>query len=172
MRDVTGITGAAPTWLNVMNYLHDRFGSGEITRPSDLTIAAVSFPGGVEPPRRELFLAKTQPSESESGLDDANPQILAPAAGTIIALDPDIPPTAQRVVFEASQGARNSNWILDGHALAPIRGTFLWTPSPGAHNLSIVREPGRAIRTIEFVVRGSKPNTFEEDTRDSEAANR
>ena len=33
MRDVTGITGAAPTWLNVMNYLHDRFGSGQIVRP-------------------------------------------------------------------------------------------------------------------------------------------
>ncbi|HZC46014.1 MAG TPA: hypothetical protein VE243_06025 [Candidatus Acidoferrum sp.] len=50
--------------------------------------------------------------------------------------------------------------------------TFLWTPSPGAHNLSIVCGPGRAIRTIEFVVRGSKASTLEENTRDTESANR
>ena len=34
MRDVTGITGAAPVWLEVMNYLHEHFGSGAITRPA------------------------------------------------------------------------------------------------------------------------------------------
>ena len=75
-----------------------------------------------------------------SGLDDANPQILSPAAGTIIALDPDIPAEAQRVVFEASAGARGSDWILDGHQLAPVRGALLWTPSRRrAHSLDSSR---------------------------------
>jgi penicillin-binding protein 1C len=163
MRDVTGITGAAPTWLNIMNYLHDRFGSGEIAPPPDVALSKVSFPGAVEPPRREWFVAATQPASSLSGLDDANPQILSPGSGTIIALDPDIPSSAQRVAFEAGPGARNSQWILDGHALAPVQGTLLWTPSPGAHTLSIARESGRALETIEFVVRGSKRSAFAED---------
>jgi penicillin-binding protein 1C len=155
MRDVTGITGAAPTWLNVMNYLHDRFGSGQIVRPPDVALSEVSFPSGVEPPRQEWFVAETEPNSSLSNLDDSNPQILSPAAGTIIALDPDIPAVAQRVVFEARQGARNSCWILDGRALAPVRGELLWTPTPGAHTLSIARDSGSALQTIQFTVRGS-----------------
>jgi penicillin-binding protein 1C len=155
MRDVTGITGAAPTWLNVMNYLHDRFGSGQIVRPPDMTLSKVSFPGAVEPPRQEWFVADTTPRISPSVLDDSNQHILSPAAGTIIALDPDIPAAAQRVVFEASQGARDSQWILDGRALAQVRGTLLWTPSPGAHTLSIARDSEHALQTIEFVVRGA-----------------
>jgi penicillin-binding protein 1C len=155
MRDVTGITGAAPTWLNVMNYLHDGFGSGQIMRPSNVTLNEVSFPNDVEPPRQEWFVAETQPAGSPSGLDDSSPQILSPAAGTIIALDPDIPAAAQRVVFEASRGARDSQWILDGRALAPVRGTLLWTPTPGPHTLSVGRDSGNTAPTIQFVVRGS-----------------
>ena len=108
MRDVTGITGAAPTWLSVMNYLHDRFGSGPIERPSDVSLSHVSFPNEVEPPRQEWFVANTQPTGSLNAIDDSNPQILSPASGAIIALDPDIPARAQRVIFEASQGARDS----------------------------------------------------------------
>jgi len=167
MRDVTGITGAAPTWLNVMNYLHDRFGSGQIARPPDVILSDVSFPGAVEPPRREWFVAGTEPASSLSKLDDANPQILSPAAGTIIALDPDIPASAQRVVFEASRGALDSHWILDGRALAPIRGTLLWTPTPGAHILSIASESGNALQTIQFVVGGSNSPLADNDPRDS-----
>ena len=155
MRDVTGITGAAPTWLNVMNYLHDRFGSGQTVRPPDVALSDVSFPGAVEPPRREWFVTETVPTSSVSNLDDANPQILSPVAGTIIALDPDIPAVAQRVVFEASKSARNSRWILDGRALAPVRGELLWTPTSGAHTLSIARDSGNALQTIQFTVRGS-----------------
>src|ERR1700689_5450396 len=147
MRDVTGITGAAPTWLNVMNYLHDRFGSGQIVRPPDVTLSKVSFPGAVEPPRQEWFVADTSPTKSASGLDDSNLQILSPAAGTIIALDPDIPAGAQRVVFEASRGARDSRWLLDGRVLGRVRGTLLWTPSPGAHTLSIARASGNVLQT-------------------------
>jgi penicillin-binding protein 1C len=155
MRDVTGITGAAPTWLSVMNYLHDRFGSGQILRPTDVVLSEVSFPGAVEPSRKEWFVPGTQPSGSSSSLADSNPQILSPVAGTIIALDPDIPASAQRVAFEASRGARDSRWILDGRALAPVHGALLWTPSPGAHTLSIAPASGGALQTIQFVVRGS-----------------
>jgi penicillin-binding protein 1C len=163
MRDVTGITGAAPSWLSVMNYLHDRFGSGQVSRPADVVLSAVSFPGAAEPSREEWFVPGTQPVGSSSSLADSNPQILSPVAGTIIALDPDIPAGAQRVAFEASRGARDSQWVLDGRALAPVRGALLWTPSPGAHTLSIARASGSAIQTIQFVVRGSNSPLADSD---------
>src|ERR1019366_134769 len=163
MREVTGITGAAPVWLDVMNYLHDRFGSGQMARPPAVEAAAVRFPNSVEPPRREWFIAETQPSSPLGEFDDANPRILSPAPGTIVALDPDIPPREQRIAFEASRGSRDSRWILDGHVLAPVRGVYLWTPTPGAHTLAIARESDRAIETIGFSVRGSDPAFAEGD---------
>ena len=167
MRDVTGITGAAPTWLSVMNYLHDRFGSGAIARPADVTLSTVSFPGGVEPPRTEWFVAGTEPATQLSGLDEDNPRILSPQAGTIIALDPDIPASLQRVVFQASPGATHSRWNLDGRALGLVGGELLWTPSPGVHKLSLVQK-GRALETVQFVVRGAQHDELAQGDRAGE----
>ncbi|MBG6076357.1 hypothetical protein IWX85_002190 [Polaromonas sp. CG_9.11] len=47
------------------------------------------------------------------------PRITAPASGTIIALDPDIPPAHQRLTFSA-QG-HGLRWRMDGREFA--RGT-------------------------------------------------
>ena len=46
MHDVTGITGAAPVWLDVMNYLDQRFGSDAIARPAGVTVADGRVPPG------------------------------------------------------------------------------------------------------------------------------
>lgn len=47
---------------------------------------------------------------------DAPPRITAPASGTILALDPDIPPTRQRANFSAD--GRNLRWLMDGMGFA------------------------------------------------------
>ena len=80
MHDVTGITGAAPVWLDVMNYLDQRFGGGAIARPAGVTARMVEFPGTVEPSRKEWFIAGTEPNREAAHLDDT-PRILSPAAG-------------------------------------------------------------------------------------------
>ncbi len=167
MRDVTGITGAAPIWLDVMNYLHGRFGSGQVARPQHVAFSEVRFPGAVEAARREWFIAGTAPDSPLSDLDDANPRILSPAPGTIVALDPDVPSSEQRIAFEARAASLNSHWVLDGHALGAVRGVFLWAPSPGVHTLSIVRESGHPLDTIAFSVRGSDPHAFARDDRNA-----
>ncbi len=43
MRDITGMTGAAPVWLEVVSYLHQRFG--------EATGIAVTARVGCEPSR-------------------------------------------------------------------------------------------------------------------------
>ncbi len=165
MRDVTGITGAAPIWLDVMNYLHDRFGSAEIARPRYVVAQEVGFSGAVEARRREWFIGETAPNSGSGDLDDANPRIVSPAAGTIVALDPDVSLSAQRMAFEASAGAPNSHWILDGRAIGAVRGVYLWAPSPGAHTLAIVRDSGAALDAIQFSVRGAAPRNYGHDDR-------
>ncbi|HSU90865.1 MAG TPA: penicillin-binding transpeptidase domain-containing protein, partial [Sporolactobacillaceae bacterium] len=165
MRDVSGITGAAPIWLDVMNYLHDRFGSGQVARSLQVVAAEVRFPDEVEARRREWFIGETTPDSRAGDLEDANPRIVSPVPNTIIALDPDVPLRAQRIAFEASASARNSRWLLDGRAIGAVRGVFLWAPSPGAHTLAIVHDSGAALDTIEFTVRGAASRTFAHDDR-------
>jgi penicillin-binding protein 1C len=154
MQDVSGVTGAAPVWLDVMNYLYDRFGGGEIQRPSDVLSREVIFPKSIEPPRREWFIAGTEPNSAAKRLDSASVRIVSPAPGTIVALDPDIAPDLQRVAFEAADAPPLSRWIFDGHLLAADAGIFLWPPAPGPHTLAVADSSGQILNTVMFSVRG------------------
>ncbi len=153
MHDVSGITGAAPVWLDVMNHLDARFGAGAIPRPAGLSARPVSFPRAVEPPRTELFIDGTEPNRRAAGLDDTA-RILSPAPDTVVAIDPDIPADRQRLAFVASARAAGAHWILDRRRLGPVAGVRLWTPSPGMHTLALADGSGRAIDSTTFRVRG------------------
>jgi penicillin-binding protein 1C len=155
MHDVTGITGAAPVWLEVMNYLYDRYGGGTITRPSGLRARNVEFPNSVEPPRLEWFIAGTQPDTQVARLNDQNPRILSPAPETIIALDPDIPRSLQRVRLEAGPGSTDAHWSLDSHDLGSAADLVLWQPEPGLHVLRLTDRSGHKLDEVSFSVRGS-----------------
>ncbi len=155
MHNVTGITGAAPVWLEVMNYLHDRYGGGAIARPAALRAATVAFADSVEPPRTEWFIAGTEPGTPMPRLNDQNPRILSPAAQTIIALDPDIPRAAQRVRFEAERTGPGAHWRLDSHDLGSAARLLLWPPTPGFHVLALMDRSGRLLDQVSFKVRGS-----------------
>ena len=155
MHDVTGITGAAPVWLEVMNYLDPRFGGSAIARPAGVTSRIVEFPGAVEPARQEWFIAGTEPNRRAANLDDT-PRILSPAPDTVITFDPDIPVGRQRVAFVANAGAGGSRWMLDHKTLGSVNGVMLWTPSPGVHTLALADASGRALDTATFRVRGAE----------------
>jgi penicillin-binding protein 1C len=154
MHDVTGITGAAPVWLDVMNYLDQRFGGGAIAKPAGVTARMVEFPNAVEPAREEWFVAGTEPNREAAHLNDT-PRILSPAPDTVIAFDPDIPIDRQQVAFVASAGGRGaSRWTLDHKMLGPADGVILWTPSPGIHTLALADAAGRPLDIATFRVRG------------------
>ena len=153
MHDVTGITGAAPVWLEVMDYLDQRFGGGAVAKPAGVTAQMVRFPNAVEPPRTEWFIAGTEPNPEAAALDDS-PRILAPAQDTTIAVDPDIPAGLQRVAFVARAGAGAARWTLDHRTLGPAAGVTLWAPSPGAHTLALIDNSGRTLDAATFRVRG------------------
>jgi penicillin-binding protein 1C len=153
MHDVSGITGAAPVWLEMMNYLYDRFGAASPIPPSGVTSRAVAFPRAVEPPRLEWFVDGTEPNSPTLSLDD-RPQILAPASASIIALDPDIPRGQQDIAFVANDGARGTHWTLDRRDLGPVNGVKLWPPLPGVHNLALVDAHGLILDSLAFTVRG------------------
>ena len=79
-------------------------------------------------------------------------RITAPTTGTILALDPDIPPKHQRVNFQA-EGA-GLRWRMDGKVFA--KGTSAqWLPWPGRHVVQIVDAKGQVLDAIKLEVRGA-----------------
>jgi penicillin-binding protein 1C len=169
MWDVSGVSGAAPVWAAVMGFLHSREGSRAPEAPPGLVRQRVRFDSGtglpLEAAREEWFLAGTAQARFVAGSfgDEAprpearttpvtTPRITSPANGTIVALDPDIPPERQRLQFAAQgQGLR---WRLDGRDLA--RGnTAAWLPWPGRHRVQIVNAAGEVLDEVRIEVRGA-----------------
>jgi len=173
MHEVSGTSGAAPIWAAVMGYLHAREPSRAPRPPAGVVQAAVRFGDALEAPRTEWFIAGTQQAvfamDSEAagasgagsgGQKHPNPgvvRIASPTAGTIIALDPDIPPGHQRLRFEASGGG-DLRWRIDGRELG--RGPrWAWLPWPGRHRLELADAQGRVLDSLMFEVRGAGVRT-------------
>ena len=176
MWDVSGTTGAAPIWAAMMNYLHARQPSHAPQAPPGLVEHAVRFAtpstaAPLEATRKEWFLDGTQQAvfaidsvasssypKSAKGQKDKNfssagmARITSPATGTIIALDPDIPPKLQRVTLTAE--GTNLHWIMDGKLLAK-GATVQWLPWPGRHVVQLRDGRGQVQDEIRLEVRGA-----------------
>jgi penicillin-binding protein 1C len=152
MRDVTGVSGAAPAWLEILSALEAGGAEGETPVPPGIVPRAIAFPLGVEPVRREWFLDGTEPNGEAPMPIRGRARIVAPAAGSVLAEDPDIPPSRQRVAFE-SEGPSGALWRLDGHELGSADRVFLWRPRPGRHQLSLLDGGGDELDRVEFTVR-------------------
>lgn len=160
MREVSGITGAAPVWLALMEWLHRTARSSPPQPPAGVLVRAASFPNDIEPPREEWFLQGTEPQALTQTLARSRPHVLAPVSGTVIALDPDMPPAQQRVVFEAETAGRPLRWTLDGIDVGSATRPIVWSPRPGKHTLSLGDEHSRLLDTVTFEVRGASPGSL------------
>ena len=85
-------------------------------------------------------------------------RIASPVPGSIIALDPDIPPKNQRMQFSATAYGMG-RWELDGKVIAPANRPLSWFPMPGAHTLKLMSEKGEIIDEARFEVRGANLRT-------------
>ncbi len=168
MWDVSGVSGAAPIWHRLMDYLHRRTASLPPAAPPGLEHVAVRYAEHVEPARDEWFLPGTsQPTIALSALATKAPggplwRIAGPTDGTIVALDPDIPPANQRLWFQVGAAwPKGAAWRLDGKPLAG-RGRVGWLPWPGRHTLELVDAAGAVRDSVRFEVRGA---TLTDDKR-------
>ncbi len=156
MRNVSGVSGAAPVWLAVMNMLHAGTASSRPTPPATVLSAYVHFGAGLEPAQREWFVAGTETTVIRSKLASAtSPRIAYPASGAVLALDPDIPQARQRVVFRMQPDSRAYRWRLNGRDLPRHAGQAMWSPHPGRHRLELVDVRGEFVDRAQFEVRGA-----------------
>jgi penicillin-binding protein 1C len=155
MWDVSGVTGAAPVWRDVMDYLNQGERAAPPTPPAGLVRSPVTFEPALEPPRTEWFLAGTQMRTIALVPERVRqPRIAYPAPSSILAIDPDIPPGHEQVVFHA-QAASGLAWQLDGAVLAPAGADYRWAPVPGRHVLELVDAAGQVVAASAFTVRGA-----------------
>ncbi|HEX4971772.1 MAG TPA: penicillin-binding protein 1C [Steroidobacteraceae bacterium] len=154
MHDVSGVTGAAPVWREIMGALHQNVASVAPPPPAGVVAAATKFEPAVEPQRREWFLARQRQGEAVTITRAAQiPRIVTPANGMVIASDPDIPPSHQKVLITAEGGTAQMQLRLNGEKLASASKSVLWTPRPGAHRLELQDANGRLVDRILFTVR-------------------
>ena len=161
MQDVSGVSGAAPVWREVLDHLEKGQGGEPPPPPAGLVRQRVVFEPALEPPRQEWFLAGTErqrvvalnpghPGRDAENLQGDGParRIAYPGQGTVIALDPDIPLARQRIRLR-SEPAGSARWRLNGREVGE-----LWLPQPGAHRLELLDGSGAVVDQVAFQVRG------------------
>ncbi|HYX36025.1 MAG TPA: penicillin-binding protein 1C [Oligoflexus sp.] len=152
MWSVTGISGAAPVWRDVMNALHANENSVEPLPPSG--VVQSGFVNTQGRPQTEWFLSGTSPDQQKLADRRYGLKILHPLDGTVIAFDPDIPETQQVLFFEASAKLpAGGRWVLNQKVLTGdyVRLSDL---KNGAHQLEIHNREGKRLDAVQFEVRG------------------
>ncbi len=159
MHDVSGISGAAPVWRELMDYLHAHGGGSTApTKPSGVVSLQTHFIPAIESPRSEWFVEGTETAEIKlvgiaNGGQQLQARILYPTNGTVIAMDPDIPIQHQRVQFNA-KGAEQVAWMMDGNKVGE-GADISWTPTGGRHRLVLTDLQGKELDAVSFEVRGA-----------------
>jgi penicillin-binding protein 1C len=157
MWDVSGVTGAAPIWRDLVHYLHRDLPSRPPVAPAGLVARDVHMESAVESDRQEWFITGTEPGERSVRVAQAytrTPHIIYPGKGTLIALDPDIPAGHQWLDFSASPALPGLRWELDGERLTSQDGQVSWQPVSGQHQLILLDQAGQALDKVMFEVRG------------------
>jgi penicillin-binding protein 1C len=154
MRAVSGTSGAAPVWRDVMLALHARNPGKPPAMPAGVEARQIALPGTREPPRREYFLRGTAQTEMAAAPQAARrPRITSPVSGSVYALDPDIPIDRQRLAVIVSGSVAGYRLILDKKVLGDADTGQQILPQPGVHMLTLVDPGGRMIDRVRFTVR-------------------
>jgi len=160
MWSVSGVTGAAPVWHEVMSYLHAKEMSRPLKMPQGMIIQARNeVMSDVQ--KKELFIQGTEPvslqpettAQTETSL--SMQRIVYPAQGMIIAMDPDIPEDQQRVFFEADASGDLLRWKLNSTLIGRASEIISWKPVPGTYTISLIDAQDAIIDSVCFHVKGN-----------------
>ncbi len=155
MHDVSGVTGAAPVWREVMDFLHEGGVPARDAPPPGLVRQRVAYAGKLEPARDEWFLAGTE-TAMVTPLDPVAlaPGFESPVDGAVYAIDPDIPRDRQRIALRARGTGEGARFVLDDGQRVRADLPFLWLPQPGMRRVSLVDAAGTELARVRFEVRG------------------
>lgn len=146
MWNVSGISGAAPAWAEIMTYL----GQSQPRR-------SIHPPQGLVKANGEWYLKGTEPLNNEVNKNILIPKISYPAEGLTVAWDPDIPQNNQKIHFEAKNidphQTEKLYWQLNDKPLGSADQAFVWQiQSSGSYELKLVEKSGHTVDQVHFTV--------------------
>ena len=154
MRAVSGTSGAAPVWRDLMLALNTETAVRPPERPPGIERRAVRFAHNIEQPRLEYFLAGTAQTRIAFVPAAARrPRITNPMSGSVYAIDPDIPPDRQRLAVGVSGEVLAHRLVLDRHDLGAADSQPQILAGPGRHRLRLVDVDGKIVDQVLFTVR-------------------
>ena len=154
MTQVSGTSGAAPVWRDLMLALHHDRPGEPIPLPPGVERRPIRYAAGTEPTRIEAFLGHTGQGTLVGAPSGARrPRIAAPVAGTVYALDPDIPPARQRIRLAASGASPGDHLRLDHQIVGRALDDQMVLASPGRHRLELIDSGSRVTDRVIFSVR-------------------
>lgn len=154
MKSVSGTSGAAPIWRDVMMALHRGAPGRAPPRPAGVEQRAVRFADAVEPPRTDWFLTGTaQTAQNAVPAGARRPRIVNPVSGSVFALDPDIPIDRQRMGVSVAGAVGGHRLILDRRDLGDADARPQVLAGPGMHRLALLDPGGKVIDQVRFTVR-------------------
>jgi penicillin-binding protein 1C len=154
MHDVSGVTGAAPIWQELMEALHAGRALRPPPAPAGVVAARARFDPPVEPARDEWFRSARDaaPARTITAAGEIA-RIASPTNGMVIAVDPDIPERFQRVPLSA-RGAREGMVLrLNGSLIGAAGREVMWAPQRGAWMLALEDAAGHTVDSARFIVR-------------------
>ena len=157
MWDVSGVTGAAPVWHDIVEFLHAAQPSLAPLPPSGVVRRTVSFFPAIEATRADWQLTTdaTQPAQGAL-IQVVKPvyQLIAPADAAVLAPDPDIPEHKQALLVQASMPAHACIYLDTQRINACQKAqVILALPSPGVHSLILRDTQGTVLDEHQFEVR-------------------
>jgi len=167
MQDVSGVSGAAPIWHEVISLLNQRRPGRQTAMPAQVQVRQIEFVPAMEPDREEFFVEGTQTDRVE--LNDVNlayagpARIREPVNGTIFALDPDIPPQNQQLrLLAQGQITEPLVWWVQG--VEAGKGAQLRIPLvPGTLRIELKTEQGRLMDQVSVQIRGAQMTSINKD---------
>jgi penicillin-binding protein 1C len=114
----------------------------------------VTFADTGEAPRHEYFLRGTGQAQLAAAPPAARrPRITHPVAGSVYALDPDIPIDRQRLAIDVAGAVEGHVLKLDDRILGAADSAPMVLAAPGTHRLALLDPSGRAVDQIRFTMR-------------------
>jgi penicillin-binding protein 1C len=152
MRDVSGVSGAAPLWRDVLDGATGDQASSRFQRPADLVqvtlcadSAAVAGPDCAAHRLEWLMSSTIVAGDTPTRVPL---RVAYPDSGTAIVLDPTLPVAAQQVPIEIEADGAVSDFqvLVDGVAVGArsTSGPVGWPPTLGRH---VIRAIGRGVES-------------------------
>ncbi len=153
MHDVSGVSGAAPVWLEVMNWLHRvdaerRAATAGGARRGDRRVSRTASS------RRVASGSRRAPSPAHAGSRAATRASWRPSTGRSWRSIPTSRATGSACRSRSRARRRASAGASTTSDLGPANGLTLWEPTGGTHTVALVDDELRALATATVEVRG------------------